>query len=116
MSDVVTGKSLGLTTVQERLLSVNEVAKVLSVSQRTVHDMAQKGDIPVHRIRGSIRFNPADVDDYIFFSKNTPSLMNIRPSDKEALIKRFDERNEEAKAYLESFFKRRKKTRKEVNA
>jgi excisionase family DNA binding protein len=101
-----------MTAVQEQLLTVSDVAKRLNVSERTVHTMAQEGDIPVHRIRTCIRFDPSDVDDFVFFSKCATSPKYINLSDKEELMKRFDERNEQAKAYLESFFTRSKKQKK----
>lgn len=114
-SNTAIGESLGLRAVNNRLLTASEVAKVLCVSERTVYNMAKNGEIKPCHVMGSIRFHPDVVDDYIFFSNSANSLVNIRLSDKEKLIKRFDERNEQAKAYLESFFKKRSK-KKEVKA
>jgi len=55
--------------IRGELLTPQEVAKFLRVSPGTVQYMVSNYEIPVHRIRGSLRFDSADVDDYLFFSK-----------------------------------------------
>jgi excisionase family DNA binding protein len=49
------------TQASERLLRREELAKALRVSLRTVDEMVAKGEIPLFRIRGAVRFYLPDV-------------------------------------------------------
>ena len=40
--------------MEEEILTIEEVAKYLRVSERTVYDWAQKGEIPAGQIGGKI--------------------------------------------------------------
>jgi excisionase family DNA binding protein len=55
----------------ERLLRVDEVAKVLAISERSVHRLVDDGAIAVVRIGRSVRFDPADVHDFVANQKVT---------------------------------------------
>lgn len=63
------------------LLIPEEVAQKLRMGMKSVYAMAANGEIPAHRIRCSLRFDSADVDDYIFFSKDYTGIRNLRLSD-----------------------------------
>ena len=55
-------------STSEQLLSVADVAELLSISQSLVYQIVDAGKIPFLRIgigRGSIRFQPADVKTYL---------------------------------------------------
>jgi excisionase family DNA binding protein len=92
-----------------RMLSADEVAATLGICDKTVYKMAERNEIPSHRIGGSVKFHPDDVDDYIFLSKYAPSNMQIRPSDKNELFQRMDERFDQWKVCLEGLIKRNQK-------
>jgi excisionase family DNA binding protein len=47
------------------LLRAEDVAKALSVSKGTVYQMAQGGEIPSIRIGTCLRFDPADVLEFV---------------------------------------------------
>ena len=97
--------------VHKCLLTPGEVAKMLAVSDKQVYRMAQNKEIPCHRVSCSIRFDPLDIEDYIFFSKGAPSNIQIRPSDAKELLQRIDERNDQEKAFLEGLIARIQKRR-----
>ncbi|MDR0513057.1 MAG: helix-turn-helix domain-containing protein, partial [Treponema sp.] len=44
------------------ILTIDEVAKYLRVSERTVYDWAQKGEIPAGKIGTVWRFKRADLE------------------------------------------------------
>jgi len=91
----VTGKSLGLTTIQTRLINVSEVATILNCSEREVYNKAKRGEILYHYIGCQYKFDPADVDDYILSTKLFKKpLENITQLDIDEFVKHHDERNE----------------------
>lgn len=45
-------------------LSVREVARLLSVSERTVHRWAEQGTIPAHRLHEQYRFNRVELQEW----------------------------------------------------
>ncbi len=47
------------------LLRSDEAAKLLAISPRTLWSLADEGEIPVVRIGRSVRYDPADLQDYI---------------------------------------------------
>lgn len=46
------------------LLTVRQVAALLSVSETTVYRLKRRGQISCVKVGGALRFRPADVDDY----------------------------------------------------
>jgi excisionase family DNA binding protein len=51
---------------QSPMLSVNEVADLLSVTRATVYRrFVREGEIPSYRVGERLRFRPADVDAYL---------------------------------------------------
>jgi excisionase family DNA binding protein len=48
-----------------RALRVTEVATLLSISERQVYKLAKERLIPYFRIRGSIRFDPAFISEWL---------------------------------------------------
>ncbi len=74
------------------LLTARQVAEQLAVSQRFVYDLAARGELPVVRIGGAVRFEQADVDTYRKACRcdarrpmpgypGSPKVVNVRPSD-----------------------------------
>ena len=55
----------GLVAMEEDILTIEEVAKYLRVSERTVYDWAQKGEIPSGKIGTVWRFRKADIERWI---------------------------------------------------
>jgi PTS system nitrogen regulatory IIA component len=50
---------------EEEILTIEEVAKYLRVSERTVYDWAQKGEIPSGKIGTVWRFKKAEIEDWV---------------------------------------------------
>jgi excisionase family DNA binding protein len=50
---------------ENALLTEPQLANYLSVSPRTVRRMRQARQIPYYRIRGTIRYNRQQVDEYL---------------------------------------------------
>ncbi len=51
---VITGDTNGIS-IDKALLTINEVAEILSVSKFTVYRMIKDGDIQATKVRGSVR-------------------------------------------------------------
>lgn len=49
----------------DEILTLNEVAQLLKVADKTVYTMAQKAEIPAFKVRGQWRFTRADIDRWI---------------------------------------------------
>jgi excisionase family DNA binding protein len=47
------------------LLTIQEVAKILRVSVRTVHTLIKKKQLAYVKVRGSLRFDPVHVYEYL---------------------------------------------------
>ena len=47
------------------ILTLEEVAKYLRVSERTIYDCAQKGEIPAGKIRTAWRFKKTEIDKWV---------------------------------------------------
>jgi PTS system nitrogen regulatory IIA component len=62
--------------IDDDILTLEEVAKYLRVSERTVYDWAQKGDIPSGKIGTVWRFKKADIEkwvnDHLSFNRFIP--------------------------------------------
>jgi PTS system nitrogen regulatory IIA component len=51
--------------VDDDILTLEEVAKYLRVSERTIYDCAQKGEIPAGKIRTAWRFKKSEIDKWV---------------------------------------------------
>ena len=51
--------------MSDEILTVQEVAALLKVADKTVYTMAQKGEIPAFKVRGQWRFRRTDIDTWI---------------------------------------------------
>lgn len=51
--------------MNDEILTVPEVAKMLKVAEKTVYTMAQRGEIPRFKVRGQWRFRRSDIDLWI---------------------------------------------------
>ena len=58
------------------ILTIEEVAKYLRVSDRTVYDWAQKGEIPAGKIGTVWRFKKSEVENWVNARLSTPNLAN----------------------------------------
>ena len=56
-----------------KLLGVNELAELLGISPKTVYKLAQQRKIPFVRISNRLRFDPADVLQWVRKNR-VPSL------------------------------------------
>lgn len=48
-----------------QLMTVQQVAKYLQMSNDKIYDMAQKGELPALKIRQQWRFNKEDIDSWL---------------------------------------------------
>jgi PTS system nitrogen regulatory IIA component len=51
--------------VDDDILTIEEVAKYLRVSERTIYDCAQKGEIPAGKIRNAWRFKKSEIEKWV---------------------------------------------------
>jgi excisionase family DNA binding protein len=94
------------------LMLPREVAEKLRVSVNTVYAMAANLEIPSHKIRCSLRFDPADIDDYLFFSKFSRNNFYILPKDIQEIKERVYDQVDHAISFVEKLAARKiKKTR-----
>ncbi len=63
--------------MDDTILTIEEVAKYIKVSERTVLDWAQKGDIPAGKLGNVWRFKKSEIDRWI-----NHRLENNKPKDK----------------------------------
>ena len=49
------------------IMTIEDVAKYLRVSERTIYDWAQKGILPGGKIGTTWRFKSADIQPFIYF-------------------------------------------------
>lgn len=55
------------TTVHEKfLLTVPEVARKLSVSEKTVRRLISRGSLPALRVGGVVRVDPVELDTWLY--------------------------------------------------
>jgi PTS system nitrogen regulatory IIA component len=69
------------------ILTLEEVAKYLRVSERTVYDCAQKGEIPAGKIRTAWRFKKSEIDKWVN-DKLTANNLNpqINPVNAQSIL------------------------------
>ena len=69
------------------ILTLEEVAKYLRVSERTIYDCAQKGEIPAGKIRTAWRFKKWEIDRWVNEKLASGALnMQINPIHPEAIL------------------------------
>ncbi len=68
---ITTGKTDGIS-IDKALLTIHEVAEILSISKFTVYKMIKDGDIQATKIRGSIRIFGKSLEEEISGSLITP--------------------------------------------
>lgn len=51
--------------MSDEILTVQEVAALLKVADKTVYTMAQRGEVPAFKVRGQWRFRRLDLDAWI---------------------------------------------------
>jgi excisionase family DNA binding protein len=49
----------------DEILTVEEIAKLLKVADKTIYTMAQNAELPCFKVRGQWRFRCADIDRWI---------------------------------------------------
>ena len=69
------------------ILTLEEVAKYLRVSERTVYDCAQKGEIPAGKIRTAWRFKKSEIDKWVNDRLSSTGLNpQIHPINVESIL------------------------------
>jgi len=51
--------------MNEDILTIQEVAELLKVADKTIYSMAQKGELPAFKVRGQWRLRRQDIDAWI---------------------------------------------------
>ncbi len=64
----------------DEILTLPEVAQLLKVAEKTIYTMAQRGEIPVFKVRGQWRFRRADLDQWIERQKTAQHAIGIGPA------------------------------------
>ncbi len=68
--------------IEDDILTIEEVAKYLRVSERTVYDWAQKGEIPAGKIGTVWRFKKSEIEkwvnDWLSTNRMTPQFSSIQ--------------------------------------
>jgi len=57
-------------TVEPMLLTARQTAKALSICEKTLWTLTQQGEIPCVRIGRAVRYDPADLQNWIQRAKN----------------------------------------------
>jgi len=71
----------------EDILTLEEVAKYLRVSERTIYDCAQKGEIPAGKIRTAWRFKKSEIDKWVNDRLSSTSLNpQIAPINAQSIL------------------------------
>jgi PTS system nitrogen regulatory IIA component len=69
------------------ILTLEEVAKYLRVSERTVYDCAQKGEIPAGKIRTAWRFKKSEIDKWVDDKLTSSNLSSqIHPINAQSIL------------------------------
>jgi len=69
------------------ILTLEEVAKYLRVSERTIYDCAQKGEIPAGKIRTAWRFKKSEIDKWVNDKLTSTNLAPlIHPINAESIL------------------------------
>lgn len=71
--------------MEDDILTIEEVAKYLRVSDRTVYDWAQKGDIPAGKIGTVWRFKKSEVENWV--NERLSSSSNTKRTDASVQVK-----------------------------
>lgn len=59
--------------MSDEILTVQEVAALLKVADKTVYTMAQRGELPAFKVRGQWRFRRSDLNAWIAQQTNSNS-------------------------------------------
>ncbi len=62
------------------ILTVQEVAALLKVADKTVYTMAQQGELPAFKVRGQWRLRRSDLDEWI--GQQTQSVSGKKDRDE----------------------------------
>jgi len=65
-----------------QLMTVQQVADYLQMSNDKIYDMAQKGELPALKIRQQWRFKKEEIDAWLKKCAVTPSPKQSRPKGK----------------------------------
>jgi PTS system nitrogen regulatory IIA component len=68
--------------LEESILTIEEIAKYLRVSERTVYDWAQKGEIPSGKIGTAWRFKKSEIENWVnnrlSVNRYSPQLTSVQ--------------------------------------
>lgn len=58
-------------TFEPMLLTARQAAKALSVCEKTLWTLTQRGELPVVRVGRAVRYDPRDLESWIQRAKNS---------------------------------------------
>ena len=61
----------GGATLADEILTVQEIATVLKLAEKTVYSMAQAGELPAFKVRGQWRIRRVDFDAWVELKART---------------------------------------------
>ncbi len=67
--------------MDDTILTIEEVAKYIKISERTIYDWAQKGDIPAGKLGNVWRFRKSEIDHWVNERLKSNKLINSSLSD-----------------------------------
>ena len=71
--------------MEDDILTIEEVAKYLRVSERTVYDWAQKGEIPAGKIGTVWRFKKSEIEKWV--NERLSSNIKKEENNPEVIVK-----------------------------
>lgn len=66
--------------IEDEILTISEIAQYLRVSERTVYDWAQKGEIPAGKIGTAWRFKRSEVEQWVNARLSASSRLSLSQS------------------------------------
>ncbi len=72
--------------MDDTILTIEEVAKYIKISERTIYDWAQKGDIPAGKLGNVWRFRKSEIDHWVNERLKSNKLINSSLSDLKHLL------------------------------
>ncbi len=68
--------------MNERVLTVREVAEMLKINEKTVYRLASEGRVPGFKVGGSWRFRSGDIENWIASEVRKTTRGQAAPSDE----------------------------------
>jgi excisionase family DNA binding protein len=64
--------------IEDRAMTVKDVAEYLNVDEKTIYRLVQRGDMPAFKVLGSWRFELADLRDWVATQKQATAASKAK--------------------------------------